>query len=362
MREIWEDLNKWRRAGTSAALATVITTSGATLRTPGAKMAISTDGQISGSVTGGCVEGAVFEEAQAVMETGVPRLLTYGGPDAAEWEVGLVCGGSIQVFVESLNDEAWESIYPFIDAALTGQQPVVSAVTVDGVNAGRRLVLSAEGQKHGDLGFDALNGYVARYFLEGGVRSDPVLVSIPSPEGMTGVFIEFITPRPRLVIVGAVHLAIPLAALAKTANFQTIIVDARSAFATPERFPDVDQLIVEWPGDALTQLKLDSSACVVCLSHDPKLDNPALIAALNSLASYIGALGSRRAHAKRLEALRAEGVNELDLERIHAPVGLNLGARQPEEIAVAILAEIIAVRNGHAYQPHPVTDLKSIPL
>lgn len=344
MREVWEDLKKWRAAGQPAALATVVKVNGSVLRQQGAKMAVCANGRISGSVTGGCVEGAVFEEGQAALKSGKPRLVTFGGPDATEWDVGLVCGGSIQVFIESMAAEPWQAIAPVLDECLEGRQAAVLAVVVAGEGLGRRVALLSSGRQYGDLGDAALNRYVAESFLAGGGGQGPQLVTLPAAGGETSLYIEYLLPRPRLIIVGAVHLAIPLAALAKTMNFRTIVIDARSAFATPERFPDVDELIVEWPGDALAKLELDPSACVVCLSHDPKLDNPALAAALNSPAGYIGALGSRRAHAKRLDDLREAGLDEQNLRRIHAPIGLDLGARQPEEIALAILAEIVAER------------------
>jgi xanthine dehydrogenase accessory factor len=207
------------------------------------------------------------------------------------------------------------------------------------------MALLSNGRQYGDLGYAALNQFVTECFHASGARQGPMLASLSTPDGEASLFIEHLLPPPRLIIVGAVHLAIPLATLAKTMNFRTIVVDARSAFATRARFPHVDELAVEWPGDALKKLDLDASACVVCLSHDPKLDNPALLAALDSPAGYIGALGSRRAHAKRLDVLREEGVGEEALKRIHAPIGLNLGARQPEEIALAILAEIVSERH-----------------
>jgi len=345
MREVWEDLQRWRQAGIPAALATVVKINGSGLRSQGAKMAISADGQIAGSVTGGCVEGAVFEEAQVVIKNGAPRLLTFGGLQVAEWDVGLLCGGSIQVYVEALQTAEAQGIYPALAASMADEQPAVAATVVAGPGTGRKMAWLANGQCHGDLGWPQLNREMSETFPAGGPALEPQLIHTTTVEGDISVFVETLLPRLRLVIVGAVHLAIPLVALAKTMNFRTVVVDARAAFATPERFRAVDELIIEWPGDALSKIGLGTSDSVVCLSHDPKLDNPALMAALNSPARYIGALGSRQAHVHRVEALREEGVNEANLRRIHAPVGLDLRARQPEEIALAIMAEIVRERN-----------------
>jgi len=198
----------------------------------------------------------------------------------------------------------------------------------------------------GDLGRPELNQALGDCVQDRWTTPDPFQVTLPTAAGEARLFVEFITPLPRLVIIGAVHIAILLVSLARAMNFHTIVVDARSAFATRERFPHADELIVAWPSDALQALALDSATCVVCLSHDDKLDNPALQVALASPAGYVGALGSRLTHAKRLAALREEGVPEELLQRIHAPVGLDLGARYPEEIALAIMAEIVAGRHA----------------
>lgn len=352
MREIWNEIEKWAGTGIPSALATVVKVQGSSLRQQGSKMAVSAAGEIAGSVTGGCVEGAVFEEAQAVMQSGLPRRLSYGVPDAAAWEVGLACGGSIEIFVEALASQPWQAVAPAVRACLEQSRLAALATVVAGPGLGHKCLLWAEDARIdpvGDLGQPALNQGLADSLPAHWTAADPMLISLPTPAGEAQVFVDFITPPPRLVIVGAVHIAIPLVALAKTLNFHTIVVDARAAFATRQRFPHADELIVAWPSEALAALKPDPSTCVVCLSHDEKLDNPALQAALASPAGYVGALGSRLTHAKRLQALRSEGVAEDRLQRIHAPIGLDLGARQPEEIALAILAEIMAERHASAH-------------
>lgn len=346
MREIWKDIEKWRQSGQSATLATVVDVQGSSLRPAGSKMAISASGQICGSVTGGCVEAAVFEEAQAVQASGKPRLLSYGVSNEAAWEVGLSCGGSIQVFVESLSTDPWQETYLTLHACIQNRGSATVATVISGPGLGNKRVILADGRQSGDLGLPELDQFLSDSLKTGRAAYDPGLLRHVTSQGEATIFLDFILPPPRLVIVGAAHIAIPLVALANTLNFQTIVVDARAAFATPERFPHADQLLVEWPAHALEKLALDPGCSVVCLSHDEKLDNPALRVALDSPAGYIGALGSRSTHQKRLEALREMGMPEDKLARINAPVGLDLGARYPEEIALAILAEMIAERHA----------------
>lgn len=348
MRQIWNDVENWQKAGKAIALATVVSAQGSSLRPQGSKMAISGTGEISGSVTGGCVEGAVFEEAQAVLKTGAPRLLGYGITNAEAWEVGLACGGSIKVFVESMATGPWQEIYPAIQDCLEKRLLAAVATVVTGPEAGKKWMILPDGRRYGDAGTPELNRAIEACIPDTWTPRDPTFVDLRTEQGEASVFIDFIVPPPRLVIVGAAHIAIPLVSLAKTLYYRSIVVDARAAFATRERFPHADELIVDWPADVLQRLELDPAAAVVCLSHDPKIDNPALMVALSSPAGYIGALGSRQGHAKRLEALREEGADEAQFGRIHAPIGLNMGARQPEEIALAIMVEIVAAEHGFA--------------
>jgi xanthine dehydrogenase accessory factor len=346
MREIWTEIESWLKAGKKVALASVVKVEGSSLRPLGSKMAVTAGGDIAGSVTGGCVEGAVYEEAQAVIQSGIPRLLSYGVPNAAAWEVGLACGGSIQVWVESLAAQPWSSLYGSVQSCLANEQLAALATVVAGPCQGSKLLLWPDGRVEGDLAAAALNQQVIALIAAIWAARDPLRRTFQLEDQAAEVFIDYLSPLPRLVIIGAVHIAIPLVAIAKIMNFHTIVIDARSAFATPERFPHAGELIVDWPATALKKLKPNPSTCIVCLSHDDKLDDPALEEALSSPAGYIGALSSTRTHAQRLQRLRDAGCSEQQLGRIHAPVGLALGAVTPEEIALAIMAEITA--NSHA--------------
>jgi len=346
MQEIWNDIEKWQQSGLTSTLATVVKVQGSSLRPAGSKMAISSQGHISGSVTGGCVEGAVFEEAQIVRESGAPRLVSYGVSDESAWEVGLSCGGSIEVFIESMDTPAWHVIYPAIQDCLKHKKSACLATVINGQNIGKKRIIHEDNQDYGDLGTPMINQQLSSFVSNQQNPADPTILNINTEEGEIRLFVEYLLPPPRLLIVGAVHIAIPLVSMANTMGLETIVIDARSAFATQDRFPHADQLIVEWPAHALEKLELDAASYVVCLSHDEKLDNPALQVALDSPAAYIGVLGSRKTHAKRREALLGMGVLESQLKKIHAPIGLDIGALTPQEIALAILAEIIA--NKHS--------------
>lgn len=339
MREIWNELKKWRVDGKKTALATVIKASGSSLRPEGSKMLLSSDGAISGSVTGGCVEGAVFEETHAVLKTGTPKLLAYGVTNEQAWEVGLSCGGSVEIFVESVDTPAWQEISKSVADALENNQLAVIATVISGTNPGAKLFVSKNRATAGTLGNKDLDGELTQQLPENWATHQPFKVTLSAGQV---IFIDFIIPPPRLIIIGASHIAIPLVALANTLDYHTIVVDARSAFATRERFPHAKELIVGWPTEVLAKLKIDATTCVVCLSHDDKQDNPSLLYAINSEARYIGALGSRVTTANRLVTLREEGATEEQLARIHAPVGLKIGARSPAEIALSIMTEIVA--------------------
>lgn len=346
MREIWNDIEKWQQSAKSATIATVVYVGGSSLRPAGSKMAISSKGEISGSVTGGCVEGAVFEEAKSVVKTGTPRLVSYGVSNEQAWEVGLSCGGSVRIFIESMATPPWKTILPALKEAMDHNQAVALATVTSGTGLGNKMLLRKDGSQVGDLGEPSLTNDVASQITSNWQVRDPLEMTLQTASETSTIFVEFILPPPRLIIVGASHIAIPLVSLAKALDYHTIVLDARSAFATRERFPHADELIVDWPAETIKKLSPDASTCVVCLSHDDKLDNPALMEALKSDARYIGALGSKVTHAKRLDALREEGASEDQLRRIHAPVGLKIGAKQPAEIALSIMAEIVASQHG----------------
>ena len=330
MQEIKTDLARWLADGEKIALATVVEAKGSSPRSLGSCMAVTVSGQMMGSVSGGCVEGAVFEEAQAVLAGGPPRRLRYGVADETAWEVGLACGGVIEVYVEPL-----ANVHRQLLAALDAEETVALATRLEGDAGGAHLLAWPDGRVVGNC---SLASELAALFPG------------PSAElrrlaGMD-VFYQVFAPPPVIVIVGAVHIAVPLVSLAQTLGFYIRIVDARSAFATRDRFPTADELIVAWPQDALAAEKLGPQHHVVILSHDPKFDLPALQIALRSRASYVGLIGSRATQAKRQTALREAGFGDAELARIHGPVGLDLGGREPAEIALAILAEIVAARHG----------------
>jgi xanthine dehydrogenase accessory factor len=327
MRDVLDDLIRWLAAGERVALATVVWAEGSSPRPPGARMAVTQSGHMAGSVSGGCVEGAVFEEAQTVLSGAPPRRLRYGVADESGWEVGLACGGTIEVYVEPLVE-----VHHRLLVALKAGETVALATRLDG---GGHLLAWPGGRLEGDR---ALAPELAA-LLPG-----PAATLRRDPAG--DLFLEVFAPPPTVIIVGAVHVAVPLVTLAQALGFRTRVVDARRAFANRERFPTADELVVAWPQDALQAEALRPQDAVVILSHDPKFDLPALQIALRSRAGYVGLIGSRTTQAKRQAALREAGLTDAELARIHGPIGLDLGGREPAEIALAILAEIVAVRHG----------------
>ncbi len=375
MREIATDLARWLAAGERVALATVVWAQGSSPRPPGARLALTASGHMAGSVSGGCVEGTVFAEAQEVLASGQPKRLRYSASDESGWEVGLACGGTIEVYVEPLADihcrvlEAVEAEETIALATRLGRSTIPAEANVATADADRRRhsgidltgfgtdvpirpVRSTNGRGQ------TVGGHLLAWpdgRLEGDGSLAPLLTLLfpgpaadlhRDPEG--DVFLEVITPPPTLVIVGAVHIAAPLVTLAQALGFHVRLIDARRAFATRDRFPTVDDLVIAWPQDALHADKLGPHHAVVVLTHDPKFDVPALQIALRSQASYVGLIGSRTTQAKRRAALREAGFGEAEVARIHGPVGLDLGGREPAEIALAILAEVVAVQHGRS--------------
>ena len=316
---ILEQAAAWLAEGRPAALATVLRTWGSSPRPEGSQLAATADGAFVGSVSGGCVEAAVVEEAAAVLAGAPPRHLQYGVSDERAWSLGLACGGRIAVRVERADAAL---LRPLLED-LAARRPVVVVTPLPG--GPPRLV--HPGEAPGEL--DAL---VRRAVARDGSGQ------LDGPDGR--LFLRAYAPPVRLVIVGAVHIAQALAPMAQLAGYDVVVADPRQGFATPERLPGA-ALLGEWPDAALRRLRPDARTAVVALSHDPKLDDPALFEALSSEAFYVGALGSRGSHAARLDRLRAEGVGEAALSRIRGPVGLDLGAVSPGEIAAAILAELV---------------------
>ncbi len=339
MRDILEDLTRWSEQGKDIALATVVQTWGSSPRQEGAKMAISEAGEIAGSVSGGCVESAVAETGLEVLNSGSPQLVHFGVADETAWSVGLACGGSLDVFIERLDPEQFQ----FLKTLLISEEPAASVTIVSGPEAtlGRKLTLnmSDPSARYGTLDSGSDDQTVELAFQV----TEPSLLNLET-EGVRA-FIDLMPPPPTLIVVGGNQIAITLARLAKTMDMRTVIVDPRRAFATEERFPEVDQLVQSWPADAFEEVPLTATTAVVMLTHDPKIDEPALELALTSPAFYIGALGSKRTQAKRRERLKELGLTEAELDRLHGPVGLELGADTPDEIALSIMAEIVASRH-----------------
>ncbi len=314
----------WLDAGRGAALATVLSTWGSSLRPAGSQLAVSDRLELAGSVSGGCVEAAVAQAAQEVIRTGAPRRLRYGVPDGRAWEVGLACGGTVEVLVARAERELLSRSV----AAAEGRRAVVVATDL-ATGQGTLLDLHqapAPGE-HPLLG-------AARE----AARSD-LSQLVEGPDGPA--FLQLLNPPVRVIVVGAVHIAQALAPMLRLVGYDVVVVDPRTAFATPDRFPGL-RLVHAWPAEALAEEGVDRRTAVVTLTHDPKLDDPALAAALRSEAFYVGALGSRRTQAARRVRLHdEEGLGEAALDRIHGPVGLSIGAISPGEIAASILAELV---------------------
>lgn len=342
MRDVIDKLDAWRNQGENLAIATVIETWGSAPRPPGSKLAISNRGGIAGSVSAGCVEGAVILEARDVMKRGITKLLEYGVADETAWGVGLACGGTIKIFVEP--GFVLNNLYPSIKHHLKENLPfaLVSVLTGPQVLIHKKCLVESDGSVQGDL---VIPGQMQNII-------DASLASLSSgksrplqlPEGIT-LFIEVYPSPPRLVVIGAVHFSDPLITMANAIGFETILIDPRPAFATEERFPHAGKIIRAWPHEVLPDMQLGSSTFVVLLTHDPKIDDPALIFLLNSPVRYIGALGSRRTHQRRIERLMEKGVTPEQISRIHAPIGLDLGGETPGEVAISIMAEIVREKN-----------------
>lgn len=347
MHEIVDDINRWLAEGQPVGLATVVETWGSAPRGIGAKMAFTADGQISGSVSGGCVEGAVYETGLEVLETGRPQLIHFGVADDTAWDVGLACGGTIELFVEPLDT----AVYHFCRDLLAQDQAFATATVIGGPTTvlGKKLVVQGGSHVFGDIGpdLDRQAAVAARTALHGGQSHRHHLGPVASDT--VELFIDVAPVPPTLIMVGGVHIAIALARIAKSAGYRTIVIDPRRAFGNQERFPHVDQLIQAWPDEAFAQLRLTPTTAVAILTHDPKIDDPALHLVLPRPVFYVGALGSMSTQKKRRQRLQQAGLTEEQIGRIYGPIGLDIGARTPEEIAVAIMAEIIAARNQRSY-------------
>jgi xanthine dehydrogenase accessory factor len=333
VRGIAADIERWRRQGEQVAIATVVATRRSAPRPIGSKLGVSGRGELAGSVSGGCVENEVYGAAREVLAGGPSRLLTYGISDDLALEVGLPCGGEIDVFVDAPDEAVLERL---LRTAEHGERAVHFTI-LEGPESGSELLVLEGGETAGS-GPAELAAHAET--LIRGKRSQ-----ILELEGRT-VFADVVGPPPRVLIFGAVDTAEALCRACSMIGWQPIVADARARFATAERIPSADKLIVGWPEEVLERVRPDHDTAIVVLTHEEKFDVPALVGGLATEAFYVGAMGSRRAQERRRERLLEAGVDEAELERIFGPSGLDLGAQSPQETALSILGEILAVRAG----------------
>lgn len=334
MRELLDELRAWQAEGIGFGRAVLVRAAGSSPRAEGATLLVADDGRLAGSVSGGCVEAAAAEEIASARADGRARLVRYGISDADAWSVGLACGGVIDVLVEP-------EVLPEVVAAAAGREPVAVLVELPPLGEPTRpgpARLVRPGPAAGTLEQEAAG------MLERGSSG------IVDSAGRSW-FVESFPAPPRLVVVGATQTAIPLVRFANDLGFETVVVDGRPAFATPERFAEAGRLLVDWPEEAFESIGLGPADAVAVLSHDPKFDDPAVVGALARGCRYVGAIGSRKTQAERRARLTADGVPEADLARLRGPIGLDLGGRDPAETALAILAEVVAERHGRTGGP-----------
>jgi xanthine dehydrogenase accessory factor len=375
MRDIARDLSSWSESGKRFAVATIVRTWNSAPRRPGASMAVAEDGEVVGSVSGGCVEGAVYELAREVLDSGEPAVVSYGVSDDDALAVGLTCGGTMQILVRPAGAGHFEGLPRVLEAIAAGHPVAVATplrkaasaepedelerpTTVgsplsDGADnptsTSLELVITSTGVEgtFGDAVLDAAVTDRARELLALGLTA---VISVEQPgseqSDRIDLFVESFAPPPRLLVFGAIDFASSVARIGKFLGYHVTVCDARPVFATRSRFPDADELVVSWPHRYLENTVVDENTVICVLTHDPKFDLPLLELALRSPARYIGAMGSRRTHEDRIRRLREAGLRETELARLASPIGLDLGAETPEETAVAIMAELIALQRG----------------
>jgi xanthine dehydrogenase accessory factor len=357
MRDVMDQLEGWWKNGQTAALATVVGTFRSAPRQPGASMLVGPGGEAVGSVSGGCVEGAVYELGEQVLKEGRPVLQRYGVSDDDAFAVGLTCGGILDIFVEKVSPETYAQLGQVAEA-IRDESPVAVATIVSGPaeRLGKRLVVWPD-HVDGATGSTRLDAAIrddARGLLDSG-RNAMVTYGIDGQrrgEGLS-VFVESFAPPPRMIVFGAIDFAAAVAKIGSFLGFRVTVCDARPVFATASRFRGANEVVVEWPHRYLAAEaeagRVDRRTVLCVLTHDPKFDVPLLEVALRlPEVAYIGAMGSRRTHDDRLERLRERGITEAEIARMSSPIGLDLGARTPEETAVSIAAEMIAQHWGHA--------------
>jgi xanthine dehydrogenase accessory factor len=334
MLDILNGIENWLQNGRRVALATVIETWGSAPRQAGAKMGVSDQTGMVGSVSGGCVETAVVQEALDSLSDQKPRVLKYGVSDDTAWEVGLACGGKISIYVEPLDAAWWKKARE----GVKHNHSLTTITIISGAMAGQKLLVDS-----GEVIYSTVQPEWTDKLVQAAAGCDSTShIVIDDVE----VLIDVYRPAPRLIMIGGAHVAMALKTMAHLLGFRVILVDPRSAFATTERFPDVEVISHQYPDKFLPEIGLNADSYVAILTHDPKIDDPALKVALASAAPYIGVLSSKRTHEKRIERLTKAGIDPELMKRIRTPIGLEIGAQTPEEIALCIMAEIVAVRNG----------------
>ncbi|CAM2823070.1 XdhC/CoxI family protein [Saccharomonospora xinjiangensis] len=355
MHDVLDELHRRWQAGQTVGVGTVVATFSSAPRAPGAAMLVGAEGDVVGSVSGGCVEGAVYELAQQVVDTRVPVLQRYGISDDDAFAVGLTCGGIIDIFVERIDRESMPELPDLVTSVREGTPVAVATIVehTDPALVGRRMLVWQD-RVAGGLGSSRIDDAVAddtRGLLASG-RSGTLRYG---PEGQRrgegmAVFVNSFEPQPRMLVFGAIDFAAAMARMGSFLGYEVTVCDARPVFATKSRFPDADHVVVDWPHRYLAAEaeagRIDGRTVVTVLTHDPKFDVPVLKVALRLDLAYVGAMGSRRTHDDRLRRLREAGMTDAELKRLSSPIGLDLGARTPEETAVSIAAEIIALRWG----------------
>ncbi|MCK7625486.1 XdhC family protein [Streptomyces sp. RS10V-4] len=374
MLDLADELNRWMTQGRTFAVATVVATNGSAPRQPGAALAVDSDGTAIGSVSGGCVEGAVYELCQEALETGRPVLERFGYSDEDAFAVGLTCGGIIDIVITPVRasapgtaagsgpagtavDSNAETLAAALAAAASGEAAAVARI-IDGPDdlLGRALLVRPDGSHTGSLGghpaLDRTAVEHTRALLDAGRTTTVEIGADGSRCGQPVVLlVESSVPAPRMIVFGAIDFASALVRVGKFLGYHVTVCDARPVFATRTRFPDADEIVVDWPHRYLDSQELDPRAVLCVLTHDAKFDIPLLERALKLPVAYVGAMGSRRTHLDRQQRLRDAGLTELELNRLRSPIGLDLGARTPEETALSIAAEIVANRRGGTGAP-----------
>jgi xanthine dehydrogenase accessory factor len=354
MHEFFQQLEQLRHLDQRVTLATLVNTLGTSPRKEGAKMWVEEGGDILGSVTiGGCVDAYVIEQSEAVLAEHAPRLIELPLGDEDAWDLGLSCAGTIEVFIEPLSPDQSQTFdfYAALQSHITRSASGALLTCLDGAAIGAKLLLLDDGNTLGSLGDPRLDQEVCQVALSHINQGFSRTVSVDLPHKTVRVFVEVYTPPATLIIVGASHVAMVLAQLARPAGFQTVVVDSRPRFATPERFPDTDKLLVGIPSEIVQTLPMSSVTAVILVAHDYKYDLPILRHVLSSPTGYIGVLGSRRRGEGLLKFLQEEGIAEEALQRIRVPIGLDLGGQTAPEIALAILAEVVSARYGGSHLP-----------